>query len=89
MQNTLQLLTPAGQLALIVGDEDEDGKGANAHFYFPRGMTVDTAGHIVVACGNNLPRVVQREGRRSTLGPRWVNRGSPIFGGHPWVPSEN
>ncbi len=29
------------------------------------------------------------EGRRSTLGPRWVNRGSPIFGGHPWVPAEN
>jgi len=30
-----------------------------------------------------------RRGRRSTLGPRWVNRGSPIFGGHPWVPAEN
>ena len=28
-------------------------------------------------------------GRRSTLGPRWVNRGSPIFGGQPWVPAEN
>ena len=66
LQNTLQLLTPAGQLALIVGDEDEDevfedGKGAKKHFYFPRGMTVDTAGHIVVACGNDLPRVVPLE----------------------------
>ena len=29
------------------------------------------------------------EGRRSTLGPRWVIGGSPIFGGHPWVPAEN
>jgi len=27
-------------------------------------------------------------GRRSTLGPRWVNRGSPIFGGQPWVPAQ-
>jgi hypothetical protein len=25
---------------------------------------------------------------RSTLGPRWVNRGSPIFGGQPWVPAQ-
>jgi hypothetical protein len=31
----------------------------------------------------------EREGRRSTLGPRWVNPGSPIFFGHPWVPAEN
>ncbi len=31
----------------------------------------------------------QVEGRRSTLGPRWVIGGSPIFGGHPWVPAEN
>ena len=28
-------------------------------------------------------------GRRSTLGPRWVIGGSPIFGGHSWVPAEN
>ena len=31
---------------------------------------------------------MEREGRRSTLGPRWVNRGSPIFGGQPWVPAQ-
>ena len=30
----------------------------------------------------------QLHGRRSTLGPRWVNRGSPIFGGQPWVPAQ-
>ena len=30
-----------------------------------------------------------RGGRGSTLGPRWVIGGSPIFGGHPWVPAEN
>jgi len=29
-----------------------------------------------------------QSGRRSTLGPRWVNRGSPIFGGQPWVPAQ-
>ena len=34
-------------------------------------------------------RLRQLAGRRSTLGPRWVNSGSPIFGGHPWVPAEN
>ena len=46
-QNTLQLLTPAGQLALIAGEDEEegfeDGKGANARFRGPCGMTVDSA----------------------------------------------
>jgi hypothetical protein len=72
-QHTLQLLTPAGQLALIAGDEDEDagfedGKGANARFYNPCGMTVDAAGHIVVAdSGNDALRRVSKAGEVSTL----------------------
>jgi hypothetical protein len=28
-------------------------------------------------------------GSKVNPGSRWVNRGSPIFGGHPWVPAEN
>jgi hypothetical protein len=28
------------------------------------------------------------ETARPFLGPRWVNRGSPIFGGQPWVPAQ-
>ena len=74
VQNTLQLLTPAGQLALIAGDEDEDagledGKGANARFGDgPCGMTVDAAGHIVVTDnGNNALRRVSKAGEVSTL----------------------
>ena len=71
-KHTLQLLTPAGQLALIAGDEDEDGfedgKGANARFNDPNGMTVDAAGHIVVAdSGNNALRRVSKAGEVSTL----------------------
>ena len=73
-KNTLQLLTPAGQLALIAGGEDEegfeDGKGANARFYCPCGMTVDAAGHIVVAdYGNDaLRRVSKAVGEAITMG---------------------
>jgi DNA-binding beta-propeller fold protein YncE len=59
-------------LELIAGDEDEegfeDGKGANARFSMPGGMTVDAAGHIVVAdCGNNALRRVSKAGEVSTL----------------------
>ena len=72
MQNTLQLLTPAGQLALIAGGEDEEGfeegKGANARFNYPCGITVDAAGHIVVTdSGNNALRRVSKAGEVSTL----------------------
>ena len=72
-QHTLQLLTPAGQLALIAGGEDEDagfedGKGANARFNCPCGMTVDAAGHIVVVDGgNHALRRVSKAGEVSTL----------------------
>ena len=71
-QHTLQLLTPAGQLALIAGGEDEegfeDGKGANARFNDPYGMTVDAAGHIVVVDGgNHALRRVSKAGEVSTL----------------------
>ena len=51
--------------------------------------------HPVVVCAGRgrgvavAGRAVAWAGRRSTLGPRWVNRGSPIFGGQPWVPVEN
>ena len=73
LADTLQLLTPTGQLALIAGDEDEDrffedGKGANARFYCPNGMTVDAAGHIVVVDGgNHAVRRVSKAGEVSTL----------------------
>ena len=72
-QHTLQLLTPAGQLALIAGGEDEDagfedGKGANARFNNPCGITVDAAGHIVVVDGgNHALRRVSKAGEVSTL----------------------
>jgi hypothetical protein len=71
-KHTLQLLTPAGLLTNIAGDEDEDafedGKGANARFKGPCGMTVDAAGHIVVAdYGNHALRRVSKAGEVSTL----------------------
>jgi hypothetical protein len=73
LQNSLQLLTPAGQLALIAGDEDKDagfegGKGANSRFCDPCGMTVDAAGHIVVTDSeNHALRRVSMAGKVSTL----------------------
>jgi sugar lactone lactonase YvrE len=72
-KSTLQLLTPTGLLATLAGDEIEDagfedGKGANARFSMPGGMTLDAAGHIVVAdCGNHALRRVSKAGEVSTL----------------------
>jgi hypothetical protein len=87
-QDTLQLLTPAGQLALIAGnaaprvdvdsdDEDDDatpvstlvdGKGPAARFNGLCGVTVDAAGHIVVADRENYAlRRVSKAGEVSTL----------------------
>ena len=72
-QNTLQLLTPAGWLFSIAGNEDEDkgfedGQGPAARFYDPCGMTVDSAGHIVVANrDNHALRRVSKAGEVSTL----------------------
>jgi DNA-binding beta-propeller fold protein YncE len=71
-KHTLQLLTPAGLLTNIAGGEEEegfeDGKGATARFNNPAGMTVDAAGHIVVAdWGNNALRRVSKAGEVSTL----------------------
>jgi len=78
-QHTLQLLTPSGQLALIAGvdhddDDDDDnatlldGQGPASRFNEPCGMTVDLAGHIVVADSeNNALRRVSKAGEVSTL----------------------
>ena len=77
-QHTLQL-TPSGQLALIAGvdhdddDDDDDatlldGQGPASRFNEPCGMTVDAAGHIVVADSeNNALRRVSKAGEVSTL----------------------
>jgi hypothetical protein len=76
LQNRLQLLTPAGLLATLAGGEEDDddgvtlvdGKGPAARFYELASMTVDAAGHIVVAdCGNNALRRVSTAGEVSTL----------------------
>ena len=42
----------------------------------------------IISVPKNHPLTRGTVGRRSTLGPRWVNRGSPIFGGQPWVPAQ-
>ena len=75
-QNRLQLLTPAGLFATLAGGEDDDddnatlvdGQGPDARILLPFGMTVDTAGHIVVAdWGNHALRRVSKAGEVSTL----------------------
>ncbi len=53
-----------------------------------RSLSFRFTGHKITTYLDHL-REAFESGRRSTLGPRWVNRGSPIFGGHPWVPAEN
>ena len=57
---------------------------------------VDNALHVLfrLCQSSDCPPLVMLDpatllGRRSTLGPRWVNRGSGIFGGQPWVPAVN
>jgi sugar lactone lactonase YvrE len=80
-QHTLQLLTPAGQLFSIAGDEDKDagfesGKGANARFNCPTSMTVDAAGRIVVVdSGNHALRRVSKSGEVTKL----AGNGEPGF----------
>jgi hypothetical protein len=71
LENKLQLLTLAGLLATLAGGNDEedefsvDGQGPAARFKEPAGMTVDAAGHIVVAdCGNHA---LSKAGKVSTL----------------------
>jgi hypothetical protein len=81
LQNTLQLLTPAGWLFSIAGNKDEDkgfedGKGANARFKNPTSMIVDAAGHIVVTdSGNHALHRVSKAGEVSTL----AGNGEPGF----------
>jgi hypothetical protein len=73
LQNRLQLLTPAGWLTKIAGDEDEEegfenGQGVNSRFNYPSCMTVDATGHIVVVdTANNALRRVSKSGGVSTL----------------------
>jgi hypothetical protein len=65
--------TPAGWLFSIAGDKDvdggfEDGTVPSARFNCPGGMTVDAAGHIVVAdSDNHALRRVSKAGEVSTL----------------------
>jgi DNA-binding beta-propeller fold protein YncE len=72
---TLRLLTPSGLLATLAGgnaDDDDatfvDGQGPAARFNGPSGITVDAAGHMVVAdrCNHALRRV-SKAGEVSTL----------------------
>jgi hypothetical protein len=61
------------------------------HTYRERGESRSRAQHDVLV--RSLEKVAEEaegeNGRRSSLGPRWVIGGSPIFGRHPWVPAEN
>ena len=49
--HTILAHSRTGRLSVIAGSHEEslrDGEGTSAHFNYPRGLTVDKAGNIVV-----------------------------------------
>lgn len=69
---TIRILTPAGAVTTFAGTADafgsSDGAGANARFFSPQGVAVDTAGNVYVAdTGNATIRKITPAGNVSTL----------------------
>jgi hypothetical protein len=70
--NTVRLLTAAGQVSTFAGTAgysgSADGQGASARFSNPRGLAVDAAGNVYVAdFQNNTIRVIAPSGAVRTL----------------------
>jgi serine/threonine protein kinase/sugar lactone lactonase YvrE len=77
----IRKITPDGVVSTLAGlagsHGDNDGAGANARFWHPQGVAVDSAGNVFVAdTGNNTIRKITPAGLVSTLAGR---AGSPGF----------
>jgi sugar lactone lactonase YvrE len=69
--DSIRKISPAGVVTTLAGGEgpgEQDGTGAAARFFGPRGVAVDATGHLYVAdTGNNLIRKVSPAGAVTTL----------------------
>ena len=70
--NTIRKITPAGAVTTLAGlagsSGSSDGTGAAARFFYPAGVTVDSAGSVYVAdTSNNTIRKIASSGAVSTL----------------------
>ena len=79
--NTIRKVTPAGAVTTLAGlagsNGTNDGTGSAARFYFPCGVTVDSAANVYVAdTGNNTIRKVTLAGVVTTLAGLECNAGS-------------
>jgi len=81
MNNEIRRVTPAGvvtTLAGLVGSVGSmDGTGSDAHFNYPAGIEVDTAGNIYVA--DNFNNAV-RKGYPAAEAPAFIVISGPAFG---------
>jgi sugar lactone lactonase YvrE len=76
--NRIHQLSPTGAVTMLAGGDQgfADGRGTQARFHTPSGLTVDAAGTVYVAdTGNNAIRRVTRDGSVSTVA---VNLNGPL-----------
>jgi len=70
--HTIRKITPAGMVTTLAGSAGQrgsaDGVGADARFYYPQGIAVDTAGNVYVGdSANHTIRKITPAGVVSTL----------------------
>ena len=70
--STLRKITPAGIVSTLAGTagakDSDDGVGAAARFYYPRGVATDSMGNVYVGdTGNSTVRKITPDGIVSTL----------------------
>ena len=75
LDNVIRKVTPSGEVTTLAGQAGrpgaDDGRGADARFQTPQGITVDSTDNIYVAdTGNHLIRKISPDGTVSTIAGR-------------------